>query len=90
MIGAVVEIQFELLHYPISATQKHSFNAIVQQIQILQCGEDRPPTVFKRKTIEEGPIQVDEGSTSSEEDETEQPLTKRPKGKTESYITTGT
>ena len=87
MIGAVVEIQFELLHYPISATQKHSFNVIVQQIQILQRGEDRPPTAFKRKTIEEGLIQVDEGSTSSEEDETEQPLTKRPKGKTESYIT---
>ena len=88
MMGAVIEIQFELLHYPISAARKHSFNAIIQQIQILQRGENRPPTAFKRKSIDEGPIQVDEDLTSSEENDTEQPLAKHRKGKVGLYTTT--
>ena len=47
MEGAMVEIQFELLHFPIGTQKKYSFNACVQQVQILQPGENRPATAFK-------------------------------------------
>lgn len=68
-MGAVVEIQFELLHFLIGSKKKHSFNTSIQQIQILQPGEERPPTAFKRKTMEEGPIQLDDPSDSSNRDD---------------------
>ena len=86
MEGAVVEIQFELLHFPIGAQKKHSFNACVQQIQILQPGENRPATAFKRKSIDEGPFQLHDSSDESREGSPETLLAqKRQRSKTNYY-----
>lgn len=67
--GAVVELQFELQHFPIVQKNLHSFNASIQQIQVLRPGEARPPTAFKRKNLSEGPIDVPESNTFSKIDD---------------------
>lgn len=58
--GAVIELQFELLHFPIAQKNLDSFNASIQQIQVLRPGESRPATAFKRQNLDEGPINVTE------------------------------
>ena len=60
LTGAVVEMQFELHHYPIRQKNVDSFNASIQQIQVIQPGETRPQTAFKRQSMSEGPIEVPE------------------------------
>jgi hypothetical protein len=72
--SAVVEIQFELQHFSIHPKKIESFNASIQQIQVLCPGESRPPTVFKREDVGEGPIQVSE---SLDTDESEQPPSRK-------------
>ena len=69
--GALVEIHFELRHFEIAVKNLHSFNANIEQIMVLQQGESRPATVYKRQAAEEGLIRVnptlaalqDEGSS---------------------------
>ena len=56
--GAVIEIWFELKHFSIQPKKIESFNASIQQIQILQPRESWPPTAFKWWDISKGPIQV--------------------------------
>lgn len=70
LTGAVIEIQFELQHFSIHGKKIESFNASMQQVQVLRPGESRPPTAFKRQDISEGPIQVSE---SLDIDEYEEP-----------------
>lgn len=73
--GALVEIQFELKHFSIQTKKIESFNASIQQVQILRPGESRPPTAFKRQNISEGPIQVSESLDINENEEP--PTTKK-------------
>lgn len=58
LAGALVELQFELPHFPIGSKNVDSFNASVEQVQILEPGQECPPTLFKCKDISEGPIRV--------------------------------
>jgi hypothetical protein len=60
LTGALIEIHFELRHYAIKGTTTplDSFNANIEQIIIIQPGEARPPTAYKRSTDEDGPIRM--------------------------------
>ena len=51
-------MQFELHHFPIWQKNINSFNASIQQIQIIQPGEMQLQTAFKRQRMSEGPIEV--------------------------------
>ena len=64
--GAIVEIQFELRHFPIKNKTFNSFNASLLQVQILEPGQERPPTLFKRKNMDEGPIQLTPSEPSND------------------------
>jgi len=56
--GTLVEIQFKLCHFTICNKDFDSFNATVQQLQVLQPGWERPATIFKCKDFSNGPIEV--------------------------------
>ncbi|KAN0141070.1 hypothetical protein V8E53_000826, partial [Lactarius tabidus] len=58
LVGALIEMHFELRHYAIqgSTPPLDSFNANIEQIMVLQPGEARPPTAYKRSTEDDGPI----------------------------------
>ena len=60
LTGAVIEMQFKLHHFPIQQKNVDSFNASIQQIQVIQPGEMRPQTAVKRQSMSEGPIEVAE------------------------------
>ena len=47
--GALVELHFELHHFPIRKVAQDSFNATIEQIIVLRPGEARPMTAYKRK-----------------------------------------
>jgi hypothetical protein len=57
--GALVEIHFKLNHYYIPPEYPRekldSFNGSIQHIRVLQPGEARPVSVYKRKNIRDGP-----------------------------------
>ena len=61
--GTVVKMQFELHHFPIQQKNVDSFNAYIQQIQVIRPGKNRPQTAFKRQSMSEGPIEVAESVT---------------------------
>ena len=54
--GALVEVSFELRHYCIQKKHEDSFNALVQQVLILQPGKARPCNAFKRRNVFDGPV----------------------------------
>ena len=54
--GALVELHFELHHFPIRKVAQDSFNATIEQIIVLRPGEARPMTAYKRKNPRVGPI----------------------------------
>lgn len=56
MKGALVAVHFELKHFYIKGKKEDSFNATVQQIDILQPGKARPANAFKRRNVEDGPV----------------------------------
>ena len=56
--GALVEMHFELNHYCIRGKNQDSFNAHIQQIQVLQPGKPRPLNAYKRKNVRDGPIRL--------------------------------
>ena len=54
--GTLVELHFELHHFPIQKVAQDSFNATIEQIIVLRPGEARPMTAYKRKNLCVGPI----------------------------------
>ena len=56
--GVLVEVQFELRHFAITTKKFDSFNASLEQMQILELGRECPPNVFKRKDMADSPIKV--------------------------------
>lgn len=56
--GALIELHFELRHFEIAAKKLHLFNGTIEQIMVLQPGQSRPATIYKRHTAEEGPIRM--------------------------------
>jgi hypothetical protein len=62
----LIKIQFEFIHFPISQKKIDLFNTSVQQVQIIQPGENRPLTAFKHKDMVDGPIQIKESSPDDE------------------------
>ncbi|KAN0137727.1 hypothetical protein V8E53_004483 [Lactarius tabidus] len=60
LAGALIEMHFEIRHYAIKGSDPplDSFNASIQQIMVLQPGEARPPTAYKRSTDDDGPIRM--------------------------------
>lgn len=56
LAGALVDLHFELYHYSIHSKDVDSFNAKIEQVMVLQPGESRPDTIYKRSTAEDGPI----------------------------------
>lgn len=64
LTGAIVKLQFKLHHYPIRQKNVDSFNASIQQIQVIKPGETRPQTAFKRQSMSDSPIEVPESIPS--------------------------
>jgi hypothetical protein len=66
--GALVEIHFKLNHYHIRPEYPRenldSFNGSIQHIRVLQPGEARPVSAYKRKNIRDGPILLSPGARS--------------------------
>ena len=58
LTGALIELHFELYHFAIQAKDIHSFNAKIEQVMVLQPGQTRPDTIYKRSSAEEGPIRM--------------------------------
>ncbi|KAI9450714.1 hypothetical protein BJY52DRAFT_1227045 [Lactarius psammicola] len=56
--GALIEVHFELHHYSIHGKGHDSFNATIEQVLILQPGKVCPPSQYKRKDPQAGPIQM--------------------------------
>ena len=56
LAGALVDLHFELYHYSIRSKNVDSFNAKIEQVMVLQPGESRPDTIYKRSMAEDGPI----------------------------------
>ena len=84
LTGALIELHFELYHFAIQAKDIHSFNAKIEQVMVLQPGQTRPDTIYKRSSAEEGPIRMnpalaallDENATHSisDSDNIDQPV----------------
>ena len=55
--GALIEVQFELRHFAIHNKEFDSFNATLQQLQVIEPGRECPATIFKRKDFCDGPIE---------------------------------
>ena len=54
--GTLVELHFELHHFPIWKVVQDSFNATIEQMIILCPSEAHPMTAYKRKNLCVGPI----------------------------------
>ncbi|KAF8264399.1 hypothetical protein EI94DRAFT_1738536 [Lactarius quietus] len=56
--GALVQVQFELLHYHISKRSHDSFNATIAQITVIQPGAPLATLSLKRKNVRNGPLRA--------------------------------
>jgi len=56
--GALVHVQFELVHYHISKRSHDSFNATVAQITVILPGAPPPTSSLKRKNVRNGPLRA--------------------------------
>ena len=56
--GALVDLHFALFHFAIRKKNEDSFNGTMEQVLMLQPGEPRPATVYKRKNVRDGPIRL--------------------------------
>ena len=56
--GAPVELHFALFHFGICKKNEDSFNGMMEQVLMIQPGEPRPATVYKRKNVRDRPIRL--------------------------------
>ena len=56
--GALVELHFELHHSCNFTRDQDSFNGSIEQIMVLQPGEPRPTSPYKRRNVRDGPIRL--------------------------------
>jgi hypothetical protein len=61
---ALVEIYFGLKHYYMKKDHFNSFQAVIQQINILKADESTTKSVYKRTSAREGPIDFEEGPST--------------------------
>jgi hypothetical protein len=73
--GALVELHFELHHSENFMRRQDFFNASIEQIMVLQPGQPRPTSPYKRRNVHDGPIRlcpalvplIDESGSSSQQ-----------------------
>ncbi|KAF8267360.1 hypothetical protein EI94DRAFT_1801764 [Lactarius quietus] len=56
--GALVQLQFELVHYHISKNKHDSFNRTIAQITVIQPGAPPPTSSLKRTNVRSAPLRA--------------------------------